>query len=230
MYSPFKTIIWCAGCKLYITHDILLIRMVITDKTTLTYTPASPDVFPRVAIPAPPRKYPEWLEARLLNENSPIPETVLAEDRPKIEPWMPQVAMPGRIFGAHEEVPALYVPPPIPVSQRPMVSLKFKVKNAFNKPIFGFGIRVNDRDLMTDENGEASMSVYQGHAVEFSTGRESGWTIPKGAQCKVRMTGMVPMAQRLTVNAPETIVIYPEAGEYSVGGRTICQPITYMAS
>jgi len=107
------------------------------------------------AYPAPPRRYPAWLAAQLRGENIPIPEAILAEDRPKIESYMPQVAMPGRIFGAHEDVPALYVPPAKLVSQRPMVPVKFQVLTSYDIPIVGFNIRVDDKDLLTDERGEA---------------------------------------------------------------------------
>ncbi|NGX46250.1 MAG: hypothetical protein K940chlam2_01438 [Chlamydiae bacterium] len=178
----------------------------------------------------PPRKYPDWLVARFTDANAPIPKSVMEEDKPKIEPWMMEIRNIGKSWGAGPPPPAKYVPPPMVVQQTPMIKVKFKVLNLSDRPIFGFGIRVNDKNLVTDKRGEAVIDVYQGHDLMFSTGRESGWSFPNGAKRKLRMTGMVPLGQTLPITASQTILLYPESGEYQLNGKTYAQPITYTTS
>ncbi len=178
----------------------------------------------------PPRKYPDWLVARFTDANAPVPESALAEFRPKIEPWMREIRNIGKTFGAGPPPPAKYMPPPMVVQQTPKVLVKFRVLNITDRPIFGFSIRANDKNLITNNRGEAILEVYKGHDLEFSTGRESGWTIPNGAKRKLRMTGMIGMAQIFPIEATTTILLYPESGEYRFNGRTYASPITYTTS
>ena len=180
--------------------------------------------------PDPPRKYPDWLAARLRGENVAVPESVLEENRPKIEPWMTVTATPGKILGSEPIPAAKYVPPPMVVQQRAKIPVKFKVLSIEDRPIFGFRIRANSEDLITDAKGEAQIIVYQGHDLSWSTGRESGWSIPVGAKRRSRMFGMVPMAQNIPINTPTTILVYPESGEFKVNGKTYDQLITYTTS
>ena len=181
-------------------------------------------------IVRPPRAYPDWLTATFTDPNAPVPESVLEKNRPKLESWMTLVATPGRILGAGPVPAAKYMPLPMVVQQTPMVKVKFRVLSVTDRPIFGFGIRVNDKNLVTDKRGEIILDVYQGHNLEWSTGRESGWTIPNGAKRKLRMTGMIPMAQIFPIEATTTILLYPESGEYRLNGQTYAQSITYTTS
>ncbi len=178
----------------------------------------------------PPRAYPKWLAATFTDPNSPVPESVLAENRLKIEPWITTVATPGQIVGPQLNPAAMYMPPPFTVSETPMTKVIFRVLNITDRPIFGFGIRANDKNLVTNSRGEAILDVYPGHNLTWSTGRESGWTIPNGAKRKLRMTGMVPMAQTVPIGTTTTILLYPESGEYRLNGRTYAQPIRYTTS
>lgn len=184
--------------------------------------------FPRQEIKPAKNAYPPWLAAQLRGENVATPQSVIDKYHPKIEPTL--VVIPGKTLFAHENVPALYVPPPMIVKQTPKMLVKFKVLNAFDKPIFGFSIRANKEDLLTDSQGNVSIIVYQGHNLVFSTGRESGWSLPNGAKRKVRMTGMIPIAQSLPMKAPSTVYLFPESGEFKVNGVIFTQPITYTPS
>ncbi len=181
--------------------------------TTKIYT----NVFPRVAVPVPPRKYEPWLKARLENENSPIPANVTEENRVKIEPWMTRKPLNVKIFGSDPIPPASYVAPPAEVKQCPMIPIVFIVLDSYLNPIHGFEIRINDQNLLTNEKGEAYINVYQGHDISFTTGSSSGWTFPMGAKRKVRMTGMIGISDTFTVDNPRTIPIYPMAGEWTRG-------------
>ena len=116
------------------------------------------------------------------------------------------------------------------VQQTPKVLVKFRVLNITDRPIFGYSIRANNENLITNNQGEAILEVYKGHDLAWSTGRESGWTIPNGAKRKARMVGMVGMAQIFPIEAPTTILLYPESGEYRLNGRTYAVPITYTTS
>lgn len=189
------------------------------------------ETFPPEEVKPPKNSYPEWLAARMRGENVAIPESVVEEYRVKIEPWMREPGPPPKTFGYHGVVPEKYVPPPTVVQEKPKIPVTFKVLDSFDNPIFGFSFRVNNENLMTNTNGEASIEIYKGHKIDFSTGRESGWSLPKGARRKVRMVGMVPMSQIFPVNIPTTIFLFPVAGEYSIGGgRTLFQSITYTNS
>ena len=120
------------------------------------------------------------------------------------------------------------MPPPAEIHQRQKVPVRFRVLNAFDRPIFGFAIRASDVDLVTDMNGEATMEVYRGLPLAISTGRESGWSYPNGASRKVRMTGMMGISDIFQVDAPKTVLLYPESGEYNIGDGVIRQQaITY---
>ncbi len=184
-----------------------------------------------IRIIKPPRVYPDWLAATFSDQNTPIPESVLAENRPKITPGMTMVATPGKILGGDPPPPAKYVPPPMVVQQLAKVPVKFRVFDSYGRPIFGFGIRANDENLVTDARGEATTETYQGHTVFFSTGRESGWGFPPGARRKVRMTGMIPMGDTFTADTPKTVILWPMAGEWDPGdGVTRQQAIRYTTS
>jgi len=187
-------------------------------------------VFPREEIKPPKNAYPSWLAAQLRGENVAVPEHVLEEYRVKIEPYMRQLGPPPKILGAEPNPPAKYVPPPTVVKQRAKVLVKFKVLNVSDRPIFGFGIRANDSDLITNEKGEVQIEVYPGHVFSWSTGRESGWSVPNGAKRKMRMTGMVPIAHSFLVSAPTTVYVYPDSGEFKIDGKTFIQPIIYTTS
>ena len=178
----------------------------------------------------PPRKYPDWLVATFTDANAPTPESVLEAARPKIEPWMMEIRNIGKTWGAGPPPPAKYVPPPMVVQQTPKVLVKFRVLSVYDKPIVGFNLRVNDMNLLTDERGEAGLTVYKGHDIDFSTGRESGWSMRPGAMRRSRMVGMIPICQIFPVNNPTTIEIFPESGEYRLNGRTYAPPITYTTS
>lgn len=186
-----------------------------TNKTPLTYTPASPLVWPKENIPEPPRAYPAWLEARLAGENVPIPESVVLKYYPRITPSSP--SPPVKIFGFEPNPPSKYVPPPEEVKHCPKMMVRFKVLNAFNQPISGFEIRANEKDLTTNETGAVSLMVYKGHPLAVSTGVESGWSIPLGAMRRVKMVGMSPMAKIITVDTPRTIHLFPESGQWDPG-------------
>ena len=56
------------------------------------------NVFPWVAIPAPPRKYPEWLERSLENPNIPVPESVIEANKSATitTPGMPPRTLGGK--------------------------------------------------------------------------------------------------------------------------------------
>ncbi len=189
------------------------------DKTPLTYTPASPLVFPREDIPEPPRAYPAWLKARLADEDVPIPESVILEYYPVVVPSGPSSSV--KIFGGEPIPPAKYVPPPEEVKHCPKMMVRFKVLNAFNQPISSFKIRANDKDLITNENGGVSLEVYKGHPLAVTTGVESGWSTPLGATRRVKMVGMVPMAKIITVDTPRTIHLFPESGQWNPGNGII---------
>ena len=193
-------------------------------KPTRIYT----NVFPRVAIPAPHKKYPEWLERTLENPNIPVPEYVIEAQKPVT---IKTPGMPPRTLGGEPAPPPLYVPPPAEVHQKPKMPVRFRVLSSFGTPIFGFTIRANDQNLVTGINGEAPMEVYQGLSLAFSTGMGSGWTIPKGATRKTRMMGLVPISQMVPVSTPMTITLYPEAGEWENGDGVVRQQaITYATS
>jgi len=185
-------------------------------------------VWPREEVKPPKNAYPPWLAAQLRGENVAVPQSVIDKYYPKIEPSRP--SPPPKIHGDHGEVPAKYVPPPIVVQQRPKILVKFKVLSVSDRPIFGFSIRANDEDLTTDAKGEAQIIVYQGHDFTWSTGRESGWSIPVGAKRRLRMVGMVPIAQTFPIGASTTILIFPESGEYKFNGQNYAQTITYATS
>jgi len=187
-------------------------------------------VFPREEIKPPKNAYPSWLAAQLRGENVAVPEHVLEEYRVKIEPYMRQLGPPPKILGAEPIPAAKFVPPPTVVQQLAKVPVKFNVLNVSDRAIFGFGIRANDVDLITDEKGEVQIEVFQGHDLSWSTGRESGWTIPSGAKRRMRMTGMVPIAHNFPVNKPTTIYVYPESGEFRINRKTYIQPIIYTTS
>lgn len=176
----------------------------------------------------PPRAYPTWLATTFTDPNAPVPESVLEENRPKIEPT--RILTPGKILGAGPGPRAKIMPPPMVVQQTPMVKVKFRVLSVTDRPIFGFGIRVNDKNLVTNKKGEVALDVYQGHNLEFSTGRESGWVIPNGAERRLRMIGLVPIAQSFPVSTPITVFVYPESGEFQIGRQVFTQRITYTTS
>lgn len=176
----------------------------------------------------PPRHYPEWLKIQFTDANARIPESVLEENQPKVE--YTQVVASGRVLGGEPNPRAKYRAPPMVVEQRPKVLLTFRVLTIEDRPITGFSIRANSENLITDAKGEAGVEVYQGLPFSWSTGRESGWTVPKGARRRLRMTGMVPIAQSFPVSTPITLFVYPESGEFQIGRRVFSQPITYAIS
>ncbi len=176
-------------------------------------------------IPKPPRAYPPWLVAKFTNPNAPTPESALEENRSKREPWMRRVPAPVETFGAHKNVPGIFVEPPKLVKQLAKVPVKFQVLNIHNRPIFGFHIRVNSENLITNEQGEVTVEVYQGHDIEFTTGVESGWSFPNGAKRKLKMAGMVPIVQSLPIRTPTKIWLFPESGEYQMNGTIYAQSI-----
>ena len=181
--------------------------------------------------PEPPREYPDWLEAKFSDPNAPIPESVLAENRPKVESWMTMVATPGRILGAGPVPAAKHVPPPLVVRQLAKVPVKFRVLDSYGGPIIGFEVRADDQNLVTDARGEATMEMYQGHTIFFSTGGESGWGFPPGARRKVKMAGMMAISDKFIADTSKTIIIWPMAGEWDPGdGVTRHQAITYATS
>ncbi len=178
----------------------------------------------------PPRAYPDWLTATFTDPNAPVPESVLQEARPKYE-GLTRIATPGKILGGGPPPPAKYMPPPMVVKQLAKVPVTFKVLDSYGRPIFGYEIRADDQNLVTDARGEATMEMYQGHTVFFSTGRESGWSFPPGAQRKVRMTGMVGISDQFIADASKTIKIWPSSGEWDPGdGVTRHQTKTYPTS
>jgi len=181
-------------------------------------------------IVKPPRAYPEWLKARLIDENAPIPESELKKLKGKIKPWMTQTATPGKISGAEIHVPAKYVPPPKNFTQKSKVKVLFKVLNLGDRPIYGYSIRANEADLKTNEKGEASIWVYPDHNFSMSTGRESGWCTPHGSNRRKRMVGMVALDAIFPIKKPTVIFLYPESGQYRVNGTTHSQIITYHNS
>jgi len=174
--------------------------------------------------PEPPRRYPDWLAKSLVNPNSPIPASVIEENRPKIEPTL--VATPAKIFGDHGVVTGLYVPPPMVVEQLGKIPITFRVLTAFDKPISGLHLRANGENWVTNEKGEVSIEAYKGHLLDFSIGL-NGWHIPNGAKRRVRLNNLVPMTNIFPVSAPTTIVLYPQSGEFKVNGQTFSQSIIY---
>lgn len=176
----------------------------------------------------PPREYPAWLKATFSDTNANVPASALDKDRPKIE--YTQIVASGRVLGGEPNPRAKFVAPPMVVEQKSMVPIRFKVLSIHDRPITGFSIRANDDDLLTDSKGEAGTHVYPGHLFRWSTGRESGWTIPNGARRRLRMTGLVPLSQSFPVSEPTTVLVYPESGEFQIGQRVFKQPITYTTS
>ncbi len=171
------------------------------------------------------RAYPPWV----IDPNVPIPESVIEASKPKIEQWMREPREEGAPRGIESPPPALPLPPLLVLPRAPKLKVMFKVLNLSDKPIFGFRIWSNGEERVTDSNGEVHLSVYQGHNLDWATARESGWSFPNGAKRKARMVGMVPIAQTLPINAPTTIFVYPQSGEFTVnGGRSIQQAVHYL--
>jgi len=176
----------------------------------------------------PPRHYPAWLKATFADANVAVPESVLEENRSKIE--YTQVIASGRVLGGEPNPRANYMPPPMVVEQRPKVLVTFKVLTIEDRPITGFNIRVDSQNLITDAEGQAWVEVYEGIPFSWSTGRESGWSLPIGAKRRLRMTGLVPMSQTFPVSVPIMLFVYPESGEFQIGKRVFTQTITYTTS
>ena len=73
----------------------------------------------------PPRHYPEWLKATFADANARIPESVLEENRPKIE--YTQIVAPGHVLGGEPTPPAKFVAPPLVVEQKSMVPIRLSL-------------------------------------------------------------------------------------------------------